>query len=416
MSQQDAPVVDVVSRSSSAVHRLPDTPPPGTRFKIAMVAASPFPYPQGSQVLIGQLATGLQRRGHTVSLVTYHHGVGKAPEGVAIYRIPALPGIGSVPAGPSWQKPLLDPFLVRELHQVVRGQAADVMHTHNFEGLLSALAVRRLTGVPVVYHVHNAMGLELHTYFGSRLGRWAGGVVGRWVDAHLPRRADCCIVLNERAVDYFRQRRVEQLRVIEPGIEFEPGDGGRMKESLGHAPVVLYSGNLDRYQDLDLLLRAFQRVAESRPESRLVLSTNADPGNLQARAASMGIHDQVVFSPAEDFGLVRDALAAADVAVCPRVSCLGFPIKLLNYMAAGKAIVASEGSACGVRHLDNGWVVENGDAHGMAEAILALLDDPGLSRRLGASARKTALREYNWDRAVVATEKVYEDVVGWRTR
>jgi 1,2-diacylglycerol 3-alpha-glucosyltransferase len=416
MTKRDTPLGAADSGLSGAEARLPDAFPPGTRFNVAMVAASPFPYPQGSQVLIGQLAAGLQRRGHAVSLVTYHHGVGEAPDGVAIYRIPALPGIGSVPAGPSWQKPLLDPFLVRELHRVVRRQGADVMHAHNFEGLLCALVVRRLTGVPVVYHIHNAMGLELHTYFGSRLGRWAGAVVGRWVDAELPSRADYCIVLNERAVDYFRRRRVERLGVIEPGIDFEAEDSERLKEGLSHTPLVLYSGNLDRYQDLDLLLRAFQHVAEVRPEAQLVLSTNADPGEMESRAVSMGIRDQIIFSQAEDFGLVRGALAAADVAVCPRVNCLGFPIKLLNYMAAGKAIVASEGSACGVRHLDNGWVVENGDVHGMAAAILALLDDPSLARRLGASARRTARSEYNWPRAVAATEKVYANVVGWRTR
>ncbi|MFC2029898.1 glycosyltransferase family 4 protein [Chloroflexota bacterium] len=381
-----------------------------------MVAASPFPYPQGSQVLISQLAAWLHGRGHSVSLVAYHHGIGLEPDGVAIHRIPSLPGIGSVAAGPSWQKPLLDPFIARELLRVVQRGETDLIHAHNFEGLLAALAVRRLTGVSIVYHIHNAMGLELHTYFGSRLGRWAGGVVGRWVDAHLPRRADRCIVLSDQAVGYFQKRGVTRLRVIPPGIDFEPGDASRFRASLGQGPLILYSGNLDLYQDVELLLQAFQRVVEGCPAARLVLSTNAEPDFLAGRAGSLGIGKQIVFSPADDFGVVRDALAAADVAVCPRVSCLGFPIKLLNYMSAGKAIVVSAGSSSGVRHLENGWVVANGDAAGMTMAILALLDDPGLAGGLGRRARDTARREYNWDRVGQEVEAVYEDLAGRRVR
>jgi 1,2-diacylglycerol 3-alpha-glucosyltransferase len=379
-------------------------------YKIAMVAASPFPYPQGSQVLIGQLAAALHRRGHQVRLVAYHSGIGQPPEGVPVQRIRSLPGLGTTRAGPSWRKPLLDLLLAWELLRVVREWEPDVIHVHSFEGGLAAFFVRWLAGVPVVYHVHNAMGLELHTYFRSRLGRWAGRVVGRWVDSHLPRRADYCILLNDRAVDYFRQQGVKRLQVVSPGIDFEPGDAARVRQQLGDGPLILYSGNLDHYQDLHLLLEAFRLLADDRPDSRLIMSTNAAPAPWQARAEAMGIGRQTIFIPTDDFGVVRDLLAAADVAVCPRRTCLGFPIKLLNYMAAARAIVVSAGSACGLRHLENGWVVDNGDIAGMAAAIATLLDDPALARRLGESARRTVLREHTWDRAVEATEQIYQQV------
>jgi len=385
---------------------------PGRLYKVVLVAASPFPYPQGSQVLVGQLAAALQKRGHAVRLVTYHSGVGSPADGVVLDRIQALPGLGAARAGPSWQKPFWDLFLARELLQVAHSWQPDLLHAHNFEGLLAALWVRWRTGVPVIYHVHNAMGLELHTYFRSRPGRWLGGVAGRAVDAHLPRRADHCIVLNGRAVDYFRRRGVARLAVVPPGIEFEPGEAARARQSLGDGPLVVYSGNLDRYQDLDLLFRAFRKVAEARPAARLILSTNAAPGEWQALAGALGIGGQTRFVPAGDFATVRDLLAAADVTVCPRQVCLGFPIKLLNYMAAGKAIVAARGSACGLQHLENGWVVDDGDTQGLARAIIRLLDEPHLARRLGAAARRTVQQEYTWERAVAAIEGVYAQVGG----
>jgi 1,2-diacylglycerol 3-alpha-glucosyltransferase len=384
----------------------------GAPYKILMVSASPFPYPQGSQVLTGQLSAALQQRGHRVRLAAYHCGLGPSPPGVEIVRVPAVPALGTPPPGPSWQRPLLDLLLTRTLVQMVRRWQPDVVHTHNFEGLLAGLFTRRVTGVPVIYHVHNAMGLELHTYFGSRLGNWAGGVVGRWVDSHLARRADYCILLNEAAVDYFQQRGVTRFRVIPPGIDLKPGEAARARRSLGQGPLVLYSGNLDRYQDLDLLLEAFRLVVKSCPDARLVFSTNAAPGECQARAEALGLGSQTVFLVADDFDDVRGLLSAADVAVCPRQTCLGFPIKLLNYMAAGKAIVASAGSACGLRHLENGWVVDNGDVAAMASAIVTLLERPILARQLGERARSTAQRDYRWERAVVAIEEIYRQVTG----
>ena len=292
-----------------------------TKYRIVMVAACPFPYPQGSQVLIGQLSEALRQRGHHLNLVTYHWGVGEDPARLQIERVPALPGMGPIRAGPSWRKPVLDLLLADRLVKTAREQQADLVHTHNVEGLLAALVARRLTGVPVVYHVHNAMGPELHTYFSNRLGRWAGAVTGRWADAQLPRRADYCILLTGEAQDYFLERGVEHLAVIPPGIDFLPGQGASVREKLGNGPLVIYSGNLDRYQDLDLLLDAFRLVLEHRPDAQLVVSTNAHPDKVQAHAMKKGTGQSTRFVQTNDFAQVRDLLAAADVAVCPRQGC-----------------------------------------------------------------------------------------------
>jgi glycosyltransferase involved in cell wall biosynthesis len=143
-----------------------------------------------------------------------------------------------------------------------------------------------------------------------------------------------------------------------------------------------------------------------------VFSTHAESGGLPAQVRELELEGRVLFVAGDDFGTVRDLMAAANVAVCPRTSCLGFPIKLLNYMAAGKAIIASEGSACGLRHLENGWVVKDGDAAGMATAILSLLDDPDLARSLGESARRTVRLNYTWERAAQAIESAYQSVLG----
>jgi glycosyltransferase involved in cell wall biosynthesis len=83
--------------------------------------------------------------------------------------------------------------------------------------------------------------------------------------------------------------------------------------------------------------------------------------------------------------LQRDIIFA-----CPRISWSGYPIKLLNAMAAGLAIVCCESSAHALTHQYNGLIVPDNDAEAFAASLLRLLADPDLRRNLGANARKTA--------------------------
>jgi len=110
----------------------------------------------------------------------------------------------------------------------------------------------------------------------------------------------------------------------------------------------------------------------------------------------------------DGFGELPQRLAGSEIAVLPRTSCPGIPQKLLNYMAAGKAIVASAGSAKVLEHERTGLVVANGDVSGFAGAMLRLAGDPRLGEELGRSARETVAKEFSWERAAEKMEAVYE--------
>ena len=100
-------------------------------------------------------------------------------------------------------------------------------------------------------------------------------------------------------------------------------------------------------------------------------------------------------------------LASAHVAVNPRVDCDGVPVKLLNYMASGRAVVSFEGSAPGVTHRVNGWLARSGDADSMAEGIVALLQDASLRASLGAAARDYVGANSRWASVAERSEALY---------
>jgi glycosyltransferase involved in cell wall biosynthesis len=116
---------------------------------------------------------------------------------------------------------------------------------------------------------------------------------------------------------------------------------------------------------------------------------------------------------------VPEMLSIADVAVVPAASVpasrggTGTPLKLFEYMAAGKAIVATalNQAAEVIRDGDNGLLVAAGDASGFAEAILALLNHPAERDRLGQNARRYAIDHCSWEKYAERLEQIYHNVL-----
>ena len=389
------------------------------RRRIAMVAACPFPAPRGSQVLIRDLARALADRGHDVHVVTYPEGESLwSVHGIHVHRVGTSGGYTGRHAL-SWRKVTLDVGLLRVLYRVVRRERIDVIHAHNYEAPVLAYVVRALTGVPVVYHSHNVLGDELSYYVRGRWARMAAARLGSLLDAHVPRRADFCIALTPEIETCLRRHGVppRRLATVPPGATLRADADVDRPPPLAPFTIV-YAGNCDAYQDLDVLWEAVTLLHRERPAVAVRLVTHdrewardASPGLAALLAAGVA---QVVVAPG--YREVRRQMAGAHALVCPRGSWSGFPIKLINYMAAGRAIVAADGSAKGVVDGETGLTFRNGSAVGLAAALRRLHDEPALRQRLGENARIAARARYSWRRAAAQIEAIYADVCGLPVR
>jgi glycosyltransferase involved in cell wall biosynthesis/GT2 family glycosyltransferase len=388
----------------------------GRGTKVAMVVASPFPADHGTPGSIKEMAEALVERGHAVHVVTYHFGEGPPPKDVRIHRVPDLGFARRVSVGPSLQKPVLDLLLAWKLIRVVLAEGIDVIHAHNYEGQLAGFVARLVTRRPLVYNAVNTMIDELPTY---RFFRPRGLAVGlaKLLDHWVPRTADHIIAISDDLAAFLHGRGIpaDRITTIPLGVrceQFEGHDGAefRARYGLETNPLVAYTGTLDRFQRIDYLMKAMRLVADQVEDARLFVGTNVVKGAdlLECRrlADDLGLRDRVIVTETP-FAEVPKALAAADVVVVSRPNCPGFPVKLLNYMAAARPIVVFEGSAKGLEHLKQAVVPRDHDWEAMGHGIVSLLQDRELAAELARNARRWVDEQLSWRALTAKTEAVY---------
>lgn len=370
----------------------------GGRVPVAMVAACPFPANRGTPIRIQQMGEALHDLGYDVHVVTYHLGTDRPIRGMTVHRTRGLGFYKNFGAGPNYSKlMLLDPLVVGRLIRVVKKHGIRVIHAHHFEGALCALVVKKLLGgVKVIYDAHTSLRDELMDY-NFRLPRMFKKVASGILDAGIPRWSDHVITVSEQLHEFIVGCGIpdRKVSVIPMGVnkgEFlsVPREEARAKHRFGEHPTILYTGNLAPFQGVHHLLRAMRIVARELADARLVIVGHAT-GHYERMVERLEISDRVEFVGERPFDQVREFLAGADVVVLPRDNCVGFPLKLLNYMAAGKAIVAFKGGSRDVlRHLENGYVAQDGDEEAFARGIIHCLTDPRFSARMGVAAQETA--------------------------
>lgn len=362
--------------------------------RIAVVAACPFPAPRGSQVLVASVVEQLLATGNQVHQFTYP-GAPEGPARPGLVRHRARLGRRGDPLRLGWHKARLDIGLLWVLWRVLAKERIDIVHAHNYEAPLLAYLVRWWTGVPVLYHAHNALADELACYVPPGWRRRLAVRLGGWLDRQIPRRADAVIALTQELAGYLEECGVgrDRLRVLPPAAL--PGLAVAMEPVPATAAgefVVAYAGNLDGYQDLGVLSDAFARLRDTVPAAVLELVTHEPEwaGRVDERLHSWVCQGAARVFVADGFVSAQRRLAAASVLVCPRVSWSGYPIKLLNYRATGRPIVAARGSAKELRHEQTALIIADGDPVALAAALARLYAEPQLAHDLGRAARREA--------------------------
>lgn len=371
-----------------------------SRQRILSVFSGLLPSIRGSNVLARQCCQALADRGHDVHLCCFARADApgrKRQEAFTTHTVTPFHLSPRHRSRPHLGRFVSDFKLAIQAMRVAQQTAPDIIHTHHYEGFAAALPAARILRIPIILHAHCLFEEELPTY--SKLDPVQNllKVLGSLIDRELPVRADAVVAVCERLAKALNpwEAHTVPIKVIPPGIapdEIDAPDAYPRSST----PLIVYTGNTDGYQDIPVLLRAFAICRRSAPEARLRLVCSEIDASLNALIERLGIEPAIETIVTQDHTTVRSHLRQAWVAVCPRGSGTGFPIKILDAMAAARPVIASAGSAKPIMDGITGLVVPNHDPRAMAEAILELIAHPTRGEVMGHRAHDLAVTSYAW--------------------
>jgi glycosyltransferase involved in cell wall biosynthesis len=374
--------------------------------RILFLAPQPFFEVRGTPLAVLHMVRALAGLGHEVDLLTFPQGTPSPVAGVRHLRSLPLP-VGRVKAGPSLAKMLLDvPFLAEAVARLLVG-GYDVVHAVEEAAHLVA-PFARVLGIPLVTDVDSSIPDQLRYSGFARRGPlpWLAEALERYA----LRRSAAVVTVCASLTDAVRARAPEArvFQVEDPPLVDShappPADAvaalGR-ELALPTLPVVLYSGNFEAYQGVDLLVDAVPLVPEA-----CFLFMGGEPAEveaLRARAAAKGVGARVVFSGKRPPDELPAFLALADVLASPRHRGQNTPFKVFTYLASGKPLVATR-IPTHTQLLDDSvaFLVEP-TPEGLAGGIRQVLADPAEARARADRGRELIDREYSPERY---TEKV----------
>jgi glycosyltransferase involved in cell wall biosynthesis len=357
----------------------------------------------------------LSELGYGIDLLAYPIGQSVEINGLRILRSPNPFRIRQVPIGLSLRKILLDVTLVPALWLRLRRERYYCIHAVE-EAAFPAVILGSWFDIPVIYDMQSSLPQQLVKYRLLR-GRIVQALLQR-CESWLLRRADAVVSSAGLLQKVFRTSPGKFAREWHfPSSARAPVEGGpdSLRSRLNipaDAPVVLYAGTFEPYQGLSMLLPAAQQVLAMVPRAVFVLvGGEGEPAEeVRREVVRLGLTDRVRLLGRKPREEISAFLAMADLLVSPRCYGDNLPLKVFDYLAAGRPIVATDLPAHRAVLNERCAVLTEPTASGLAGGIAGLLGDPARAEQLGNAARAYSETELGWKRFVTTVNGIYKEV------
>ena len=387
--------------------------------KILVVASTPFFSHRGTHIRILEEALALERRGHQVTIATYHIGddiPSDVKTAIDVRRIRRwLFWYHKLEAGPDWQKILLDIMLIRKVFSLARTGRPDIIHAHLHEGAAIAWVVQKLLfwrGMKLVVDLHGSLTKEMVSHAYLR-GGWLRTIF-KWLETWINNLGDAVVTSSwENTVEIQASRSGDRVETILDGVNIASYraafDLPRTRDYF-HFPedkvIVTYTGALIPNKGTSFLWEALPMVHEACPEAHFVIA--GFPLDLVwplierqdwSRSATF-------ISPLPYFDLPM-LLRASDIGIDPKdTSTRQASGKVLQYMGAGLPVACFATDNNREYLADAGAYAPELSGIGLARVIIALVRDEESRREKGNISGERA-EMFSWDAPAERLEAIY---------
>jgi glycosyltransferase involved in cell wall biosynthesis len=375
--------------------------------RAALFTNNYLPFRGGVTISVETLRRGLEAAGHE-AWVFAPRFPGAPADGSRVVRYPSLP------AATYPEFALAVPYS-RRIGRLVQRLGVDVLHAHHpfLLGPTAARLARRL-GRPLVFTYHTRY--EKYAHYVPLSRRLVESAAIR-LSTRFAARSDMVIAPSALVRDELQARGVRApIAVVPTGVDlqrFSPGDRDAARRALRlptSGALLLYVGRLDPEKSVERVLLAFDRLASTVPDARLVLVGQGTAGApLRARARSLGAAPRIAFLGARPHEALADCYRAADAFLfASETETQG--LVLAEAAACGIPAVAVSAPGCEevVRDGETGLLAKS-DPAALADAAIGLLLDEPRRRQMGRAARAVAEREFDARLQITRTLDVYAE-------
>jgi glycosyltransferase involved in cell wall biosynthesis len=222
--------------------------------------------------------------------------------------------------------------------------------------------------------------------------------------------APVCDALVTHVAQY-NPTKVVLLRDISLLQGVAPGKAEDLRTKLGiQGALILYVGNLEVYQGIDLLLDSFAQVAQLTPAADVVIigGETADIEKYRAKCRALGIAQRVHFRGPRPVEHLAAYLSQADILVSPRIKGANTPMKVYSYLDSGRAILATD-LPTHTQVLDSRVaMLAEAKTVTFAQALLILINEPEMRQQLGNAGHRLIQDEYSYDAFYTKLNGLYD--------
>lgn len=384
--------------------------------KVLYTAFDIVPSPKGASTHILHNIRGLVNSHFDVHLLTPNDGLlppEDTVEGAHVTRIP---------------QDLTQNFLERATHfgRAVMSHLAlhneyQVVHYRNIWDGLGIAQNKKPLGYKTLFEVNGLPSIELkYHYPGIDLNLLSKIKEQETATLHL---SDAVICPSNVTRDYLASLGLDRntVSVIPNGVSPSDFSPSPLPGREGRVPVLLYIGTLADWQGLEVVIKALPKLLEQQPVRLQIVGRGRSRQRklLAKQIRKLGLEDHVSIQPAAPHHEIPALVAEADICLAPlglndrNVTQGACPIKVLEYMAAGRPLVASNMPIVRelVREDVDALLFSPNDPDDLARQVLALLNDIELSRRLAMSASERALAKFTWHESQKKLARVYEKLI-----
>jgi glycosyltransferase involved in cell wall biosynthesis len=380
--------------------------------RVLYTAFDIVPSPKGASTHILHNIRGLVNGQFDVHLFTPSDGVLPLEDSIEGTRVTRIP------------QNLSQSFLERAVHfgravfqHLTLHPDYDVVHFRNIWDGLTIVQNKKRFGYKTLFEVNGLPSIELkYHYPGIDLGLLAKIKEQEIATLHL---SDAVICPSNVTRDYIASLGPSRnlVTVIPNGVSPSDFSSTPLPERQGRVPVLLYIGTLADWQGLDVIVKALPKILEHGPVQLRIVGRGRSRQRkiLSKHIRKLGVEGSVVVQPAVPHHEISTLIAEADICLAPlglndrNVTQGACPIKVLEYMAAGRPLVASNMPIVRelVREDVEALLFSPNDPEDLARQVLALLNDFELSKRIAQAASVRALTKFTWHEAQKKLLKVY---------